>query len=553
MDQTLRTLDGALLREMAVAALAALERERARIDGLNVFPVPDGDTGTNMALTLRAALPPPDCRDLAETARAMARGALRGARGNSGTILSQFVYGFSRALGDLAQARPYEVARALQGAVEAAYNAVAEPREGTMLTVGRAGAEAALAAAARGADLLAVWEAALTAAAEALERTPELLPVLKEAGVVDAGGEGLVVGARAALEVLRTGQALAVPGDGIGLAGTGGGGDAHSRFAIEQAAITFTYCTEFLVSGEGIRIEQLRAQLAPLGDSLLVVGDENLVKVHLHTDHPGRALEIGCAWGELSAVNIENMKEQNKAAAAAGAGERTQPVAAPKTNAGSVAVVTVSFGRGFRSLFESCGATAVVDATPTRKPSSGDLLDAIESCGAGQVILIPAHKDVVLSAQQAASLSSKEVSVLPVLSSPAAVSAIVQFDPEKDLARNVDAMLAATAGVRVAEVARAARDSTVDGVAVRMGQYLAFASGRIVAVESDLTAALKGALDALQPTRESLVTLYYGEGVAKEEAGRHAEQLRNASAAIGYEIEVYEGGQSAYEYWIAVE
>lgn len=539
----MQSFTGQSLRRMAGAALAALERERGRIDSLNVFPVPDGDTGTNMALTLRAAIEgisSPNGALLSDTAEELAALTLRGARGNSGTILSQFFHGFFLGVAHLAEASALQVAQALDEAAKAAYQAVAEPQEGTMLTVGRAAADAALEAANQGNDVTAVFEAALHGATTALARTPEQLPILKEAGVVDAGGEGLVVAVRAALEALRDPQ---LDWTTATLGSVTDSHDLPTKHVIEATDITYTYCTEFLVHGESIDLARVQTALEPLGDSIIVVGSPTLTKVHLHTNHPGRALEIGCQWGFLSSISVDNMQEQNRVLAA-DANESTSDVPA---------VVAVAWGAGFEAILSAHGAKEIVTVNSTLKPSAGQLLEAIERTASGHIILLPAHQDVLFAAQQAASLTEKNVVVLPATTSPAAVSALLRFDETQSFDDNVQAMQEGIEEVRVAQVTVAARSTTLQGVEVQQGEFIAMVDGRLVSAHDDLYAAVHAALKSLEPTGDSLVTLYYGEPVSSDVAQAHAQCLEEELVDVGCEFEVYEGGQKTYHYWIAIE
>ncbi len=535
------------LQRMANSALAALEREKRRINGLNVFPVPDGDTGTNMALTLKAAVKGMSGATIHQQAKALAHGALWGARGNSGTILSQFFHGFYVGLQECEHADAHDIARAFQSAAQTAYSAVTEPQEGTMLTVGRAAAEGAVQAADAGLDVDGVLEAALQAAVEALERTPQLLPILQEAGVVDAGGEGLVVCAAAALEALRNEGTVADFSHSSNLSEDVGSVEAfdvhsidpHSRFAIHEADITFQYCTEFLVSGTAIDLESLRSTLSPLGDSLMVVGSSELVKVHVHTDHPGKALEEGCRWGDLMDVSVGNMKRQNEDSLR---GQRQEA---------EVAIVAVGWGAGFSEIMASYGVAEIIPATSALKPSAGQFLEAIERAPATRVIVLPAHKDAALAAQQGADMSSKEVAVVPAYTAPGAISALLQFDAQADFQESVRAMTAGAEGMRVAQVTQAARDASLQGVDVEAGDFITMVDGELTCASKGLLEAVRTALASMGLDDGALVTLYFGERIQPETADEHCRTLQEEFA--GCEFEVYAGGQSTFDYWIAVE
>ena len=551
-------LTGDLVIAMAKTALVHLQKNERRINALNVFPVPDGDTATNMILTLKAAIEAAgDGPSLARVVEGMARGALRGARGNSGTIVSQLFHGFHLALRTLESAGPMEMARAFASASSAAYAAVHEPKEGTILTVGRRWAEAAIAEAERGSDLITVFERALEAAEAALEETPSLLDVLGEAGVVDAGGEGLVVALRGALAALRgevsepePAPAYA-PSNGRAASATAfPNGDSHHRNAIHLADIEYAYCTEFLVQGESLSVEALREALMPLGDSLIVVGDHRLVKVHLHTNRPGRALEVACDVGELISVNIGNMKEQNREHVRGQLEQNGKTNANGKVHAG-VAVVAVASGKGFEELFYSQGVACVVSGGQSMNPSAGELVDAIEATGAKHVILLPNNKNIILTAEQASTLAKVEVTVVPTTSVPQGVAATFDFNPAASPDVIAQKMKRAIAAVRTAEVTRAARDAKIGDVSVRQGELIAVSDGMLLGRADAVEPVLIQAVERLSPEIGSLVTLYYGDEIDEQTAEAHRARL--AEAFPGCEVEAYYGGQPLYLYFIAVE
>lgn len=554
-------LSGDLVVRMATTALYYLQQNEARINALNVFPVPDGDTASNMILTLKAAIDAVGEREsLSQVAEAMAHGALRGARGNSGTILSQFFHGFYLSVKGLKDAGAMEMAQAFVSAANAAYSAVYEPREGTILTVGRRWGERAATEAARGLDLVAVFDAALQEAVEALEETPKLLDVLGEAGVVDAGGEGFVVCLQGALAALQGKEMAPQPvsarqlaesnGQALTVAAAAVGGDAHHRDAIDLAEIEYKYCTEFLVQGQYLSVEALKEALTPLGDSLIVVGDSKLVKVHLHTNRPGAALEIACDVGSLVSVSIENMEEQNREHVESH--RLADGLLVSNGAAGAqVAVVAVAAGEGFEELLLSQGVATIVRGGQGMNPSAGELVDAIDALGAGHVIVLPNNKNIVLTAEQASTLTRTPVTVVPTTSLPQAVSATFHFDPGLPVDEIVAKMTQAVREIRTAEVTRAARDARVNGADVQQGDIIALSEGNLLCATSELDEALVRTVRGLSPQPGELVTLYYGEEVAQEEAESHAALLRQEFPQC--EIEVYFGGQPVYMYWISVE
>lgn len=539
---------GEALLRFGKAAAAALAREQKRVNGLNVFPVPDGDTGTNMALTMKAAMEAAEgFGSLAEVAGAMAQGALRGARGNSGTILSQFVSGFYEGVKGLEKADGRQLARALVASAQAAYAAVGEPKEGTMLTVGRAAAEAALAAAERGADVIELFEAALAQAEQALEETPKLLDALREAGVVDAGGEGLVVALRDGLAALK-GEELPA-GEPEDWAVEAHDGDPHTKYAIRLTDVEHQYCTEFLIFGADLSAASLRSTLGPLGDSLLVVGTSSMLKVHIHTNDPGEVLRIACRCGEIDSVSVGNMKRQNREHARSG----PEAVPAQERNGAvkGVGIVAVAQGDGFEALLRSQGVSVIVHGGQTMNPSAGELAEAVERLPHSHVILLPNNRNLHLSARQVESLTTKRVTVVPTTNVTQAVSITVDFDPERDVDATVQAMTEALERVRCAEVTWAVRDASVNGRRVARGDVIGLVDGEVVACGSGLSDVLCEVIEKLSPGRGELITLYPGADVSDEEAEAH--RLAVVERWPGCDVEMYRGNQPIYAYWISVE
>lgn len=508
--------------ELARGALAALEANRQRIDDLNVFPVPDGDTGTNLVLTVRAVVDDLEASDVEERgalAAEITRAALMGARGNSGVILSQAVRGAAEVLRD-----SNDLARALRGASEVAYRAVRQPVEGTMLTALRELAEEAE----RGSDLVAIVERG----DDCVARTTEMLPVLKEAGVVDAGAAGLV-------EIVR------------GIAGVLAGvpmPDAPARAAavltdelLHQELSRFRYCTVFVVEGDDLDIDAIERELEPLGDSLLVVGDRDAVKAHVHTDDPGRALSLGVARGTLSGIEIANMHAQTQ--------ERERrllqavPAVAPACEA-----IAVASGTGNRRLFESLGAT-VVDGGRTMNPSTADILAAVEASPAPEVVVLPNDKNVLMSAEQAAANASKPVHVVQSVSVQAGLAAMVAFDPLSPASDNADEMGGLLESVATGAVTIASRDADTSGVAVRKGAWLGLADGEPVAAGESFDEVARAVLDRLLAEPRGILTLLTGEEPPALET--LLAELRVSHP--GLEFEVHEGGQPHYQLLLSAE
>lgn len=616
-------VDGHLFVAWIEAGLEALEREKAAIDALNVFPVPDGDTGTNMFLTFGAArreVQGQTDRPLRDLAAAASRGALLGARGNSGVILSQFFRGFARGISatpDGAEVDAGRLARALQEAADTAYQAVIKPVEGTMLSVGKAAARAAVRAARRpSVTIETVLQAALESARVALARTPKQLPVLAQAGVVDAGGQGLVVLLDAVLQATRAGgvaeplpaeaglQGRREPASTSAQAPASGTLPGHEAGGITEAHVQYRYCTEFIIRGRAIPADALRRALTPLGDSLLVVGDAEVVKVHVHTNRPGQALEIGVRWGELLNVSVNNMQEQNRQAAQrrdgkpgaiAAEGETSQargrsataqprgestarvvetvgskaansashnhassavPAAAlyrapGAARAAQVSLVAVVSGEGLRDIFQSLGVEQVVDGGTTMNPSTEELVAAVEAASADSVILLPNNKNVIMTAQQVQRLVPKQVAVVPSHNAPEGLAAALSFSGELELEANAARMQAAVERVSSGEVTYAIRDSRFGDREIRAGDVVGMAGDQLVAVGQDMAEVTLALARHLVDGGRTLVTLYYGRDVERGQAEAVAEALRQALG--GAEVELYFGGQPLFYFLLSAE
>ena len=508
------------VRELVGGALAAIEANRRRIDDLNVYPVPDGDTGTNLTLTVRAideALHKDGPDDRAGLAKEVSRAALMGARGNSGVILSQIVRGATESL-----AESDDLARAFRSASDAAYRAVKKPVEGTMLTAIRSMADAAE----HGAELAGI----IARGDDTVAQTRDMLPVLKEAGVVDAGAAGLVEIVRG-IQAAITGEALAPPPEPE---------EDFGLEAIHQELSRYRYCTVFVVEGEGLDADKLESELEQLGDSLLVVGDSSALKVHVHTDDPGRALSLGVARGAIGGVEIANMHTQTQ--------QREERLLHSVPDQAATAVVAVSSGAGNRALFESFGAV-VVDGGKTMNPSTADLVAAIEQAPGREVIVLPDNGNVILASEQAAENATKVVRVVPTRSLQAGLAALVAFDPSQHAEENVAAMQEASEAVATGAVTIASRDVQLNGVAVQKGRWLGLADGEPV-VGGDTFDEVAGAvLERLLREPRSIVTLLTGESPPSLD-GLLA---RIASEHPDVELDVHEGGQPHYPLLLAAE
>jgi DAK2 domain fusion protein YloV len=525
-------------RELGRAALQSLEANRRRIDDLNVYPVPDGDTGTNLTLTARAIMEVLDAStaaDRATLAKELTRAALMGARGNSGVIFSQILRGAAEALGEAGLLDAATIRRAFRAASDAAYRAVRRPVEGTMLTVIRELAEEAEDRRNAGLGPTELLQRLVERGEDALARTPDQLAVLKEAGVVDAGGAGL-------LEIVR-GVSAALAGEPLPDAPTEGAHEgAHE--AVHQELSEYRYCTVFVIEGEGLDAEALENELEQFGDSLLVVGDPTALKIHVHTDDPGRALALGTAVGMVEGVEIANMHRQTEQRT-----DRLLDAVPDPDHTLETGVVAVVPGAGNRRLFESYGATRVIEGGQTMNPSTADILAAIESCPATEVLVLPNNANVILSAEQAAKLAEKPVRVIPSRSVPAGLAAIVRYLPSLDAAENEAAMLEALEQVATGEVTVASRDVELDGVEVRKGAWLGLADGAAVASSLDFEEVTCAVVDRLLGEGREVLTLLTGADEPELEGILHRIQERHP----GVELDVQPGGQPHYPLLLSAE
>lgn len=539
--ETASALSGPDLRALFSTAAVWLERNAAAINAINVFPVPDGDTGTNMALTLRAAVD--EARSAGPSvdavAAALAHGALMGARGNSGVILSQYLKGFAARLTGLSHADGAALAAALAAGAEAARAAVAQPVEGTILTVAREAGRAAAQAAADGRNATEVMAAAVAAARAAVQRTPELLPVLREAGVVDSGGLGLCVVLEGALRHLLGEPLPEEPPDAGHIAPAWL--EAH-RAAHARGEERYGYCVQFLVHTAPTNGDDLRAAMTTLGDSVVVVAEQDMLHVHVHCPDPGAPLSRAAGYGPLTAIKVENMDEQASQLVA---------TATPPVAAGPFSVVAVASGAGIAAALRGAGAEQVVSGGRTMNPSAREILAAIEAALQPVVVVLPNNKNVTWTAEQAARLSRKQVEVLPTRSVPQGIAALLALNPDAEPEAALAAMRRAAERVRTIEVTHAARPTRVDGAAVPAGQPIALIDGQVAVTASSLEEAVVQAVGRVDPTPGALVTVFYGEAVSSTRAEELAAELRRRYPQV--EVEVVAGGQPLYDYIVAVE
>ena len=552
------TLQGTDLRQAMLGAVAYMELYRDAANALNVFPVPDGDTGTNMLLTLRAGVEQMNKDAAAETAgevaESIATGAFWGARGNSGVILSQLLRGFADGVAGAVEIDSSDAVAAFRSATDSAYHAVSQPREGTMLSVIRGASDAAVRANDAGErDVVALWQVAYDGAIEALARTPDQLPVLKEAGVVDSGGLGVVAIIGGALQHLL---GEAGPAVDLGLRSVGGvinpqqtaSVAVDADFLDAHEAEEFGYCTQFVIHGYELDVDTLRTGFSGIADSTVIVGGGQAVRIHVHTTDPGSVLSYGVGFGELDELKIDNMSLQNRDWAA-GHRERARPA---ETRPG-VSVIAVASGKGLADLFQDAGCAAIIPGGQTLNPSASEIIDAAMSAGTTDVIVLPNNGNVILTANQAKDADTGEVTlhVLATRTMPQGTGALLGFNPEVSLADNLANMEAASGAVETLEVTQAVRDSVVDGREVREGEYMAILDGKLAALAETADTAVREGLQYSAADENSVITLYWGEGASAETAAALQEELEESYG--GTEVDAYEGGQPHYPYLVSVE
>ncbi len=546
------TLTGKLFRDAVISGANNIANNRAAVDELNVFPVPDGDTGTNMSMTIGNALPElkaaGDGISAGDAAKLTASAMLRGARGNSGVILSLIFRGLSKGLAGQAEADAKMLSDAFKLGVDAAYKSVMKPTEGTILTVVREAWENTKDSAQEGGDAAEFLAKFIEEGEKSLANTPELLPALKKAGVVDAGGKGLLV--------ILSGMQQVISGGGMIRSEEETKPSAPAAVAAAGAAqedIKFAYCTEFIVNKKpGAKdATALRAFLETIGDCVVVVDDDDIIKVHVHSNHPGKAIEEGIKFGELTKMKIENMREQHHniiKADEAVQKNRKVPVK-PEKDFGFVAVAA---GAGIEALFRDLGADSVVRGGQTMNPSTEDILEAIGQTPANNVFVLPNNKNIIMAAEQAVSLADRNVCVLQSRSIPQGITALMNFDPGADFVTNRSNMTEALGRVQSGQITFAVRDSEYDGHKIKQGEILAMDNGKIVFTEKDVTKALVKLTKRLVNSSSSFITVMYGSDVSDEAANAAYEQLR-ARISDSIDINLVNGGQPVYYYIISVE
>ncbi len=541
-----QTINGADLRRMIISAAASIERHKQALNELNVFPVPDGDTGTNMSMTIGSAasdLRKTEDPALYDASKIAASAMLRGARGNSGVILSLLFRGISKSLKGADTCGGVLWAQALQNGVDVAYKAVMKPAEGTILTVARLAAAKAAQAAQENNYIEFVQEAAIEEAKIALANTVNQNPVLKKAGVVDAGGKGWLMALEAMLSALR-GEDIATPMD---MEQTEVKEQADfSDFNTED--ITFTYCTEFIVSRENQKDpEELRTFLSQLGDSLVLVDDDEIIKVHVHTNDPGTALHEAVSYGSFVTVKVENMRLQHTEKVLSEQ-EIAPKIAPPEKPLG---VVSVCAGEGLADVFTNLGVDAIISGGQTMNPSTQDILEAVNRVASETVFVLPNNKNIIMAAQQVDALTPKNVVVIPSKTVPQGITAMLSFNPETGTEENTQAMTEALDTVDTMQITYAARNSDFDGYDIHEGDYLAMFGSSLFGTSQDVKVLLKGLAEKVRGSGKEYITIYYGDGVKEKQAQKAADLF--AGICPDAEVSLINGGQPVYYYLISAE
>ena len=542
-------IDGAMLKQMLLSAAKFLEDNKETVNALNVFPVPDGDTGTNMSLTMQSAakeILALKTDKLGEVAKALSKGSLKGARGNSGVILSQLFRGFAEFLKDYEQVDTVQFAKALMGGSDKAYKAVMKPVEGTMLTVARVTAEKSVKIANETKDFTGFFSRILDVAKDTLDNTPNLLPVLKQAGVVDSGGMGvlyIMMGAANALDEDFDLDISSFDAKDISLPSFS---DTDSSQSIE-----FGYCTEFFIKNlhpyiKDEDIEKLKQKLERLGDSIVVVGDMDLIKVHFHTNMPGKGLQLGLRFGELLNIKIDNMREQHSHNM-----EYAELAMADNSPEKDFGILSVAMGEGIANLFKDLNADYIIEGGQTMNPSIEDILNAANKVRAKEIFILPNNSNIVLSAKQAAELSDKPIHVIPTKSIPQGLAALIAYNPELPIDENNNLMLKAIEQVKTGQVTYAVRDSNFDNQQIQEGDFMGLSNGTIMAVGKDIETVTQDLLKHMVDEDDEIITLLYGKDATEETTNQILAFLEDTYPDI--EVELLDGGQPLYYYIISVE
>ncbi|MFL0163526.1 DAK2 domain-containing protein [Candidatus Clostridium helianthi] len=533
---------------MVVNASNKLLAQSDFVNALNVFPVPDGDTGTNMSMTFKAAVKEIEGMDtysIGEISKKLAKGALMGARGNSGVILSQILRGFSKGLEGKKEVDIKEFAVAFSEGSKSAYKAVMRPTEGTILSVIRAAAEAAVSSDAK--DMVAFMEEITVKSKEMLDRTPELLPALKKAKVVDSGGMGLYIILRGMFEALKNDIKAELSDMKIS--------DANGTLAkaTEEIDIKFGYCTEFIILGDAKRAQDFQNEIESLGDSMIVVGYDDVIKVHIHTNDPGLVLSKAVAIGELSKIKIDNMREEHRELliSTKGLTENSSEDEGVDSEKKKYGFITVAMGDGISNIFKDLGIDYVIEGGQTMNPSTQDILDAVEKINAEHIFIMPNNKNIIMAANQAAEISSKNILVVPTTTIPQGIACATMFNYDSEVEENFTNLKDTIEVVKTGSVTYAVRDTEIDGIDIKQGNMLGLVEGKIKEVGEDKKVVAGKVLEDMIDDESELITVYYGEDVSDEDANEFEAELQEKYEDL--DIQFYKGNQPLYYFLISVE
>ncbi|MDP1417922.1 DAK2 domain-containing protein [Peribacillus simplex] len=555
---SITSLNGKRFAEMIIQGANHLAANAQMVDALNVFPVPDGDTGTNMNLSMTSGAKEVQNNvqeHIGKVGTSLSRGLLMGARGNSGVILSQLFRGFAKAIEHKSEINSEEFAQAFEAGVQTAYKAVMKPVEGTILTVAKDAAKQAVSSAAKHIDLIQVMEEIVTEANASLKRTPDLLPVLKEVGVVDSGGQGLVFVYEGFLAELK-GEALPVRSANGPSMDDMISAEHHMNVQghMNTEDIVYGYCTEFMVRLESEKLanksfdeEKFRNDLSEYGDSLLVISDDEVVKVHIHSEQPGMCLNYGQQYGSLIKMKIDNMREQHTAIV----GETNTPLQTKPSTKEKYAVVSVAMGAGISELFKSIGAKSVIEGGQTMNPSTEDIVKAVEEAYADHVIILPNNKNIIMAANQAADVLGDHVTVIPTKTVPQGMAALLAFNPSLDAEENKKAMNEALSHVKTGQITYAVRDTNIDGLAIETGDFMGIAEGTIKVKDKDMTQAAKDLLSNMIDEDSEILTILYGEDTTAEDVESLVAFCNENFEDV--EVEVHNGKQPLYSFIFSIE
>lgn len=541
-------IDGKQVRDMFVSGANNLKNHKELVDKLNVFPVPDGDTGTNMSLTISCAikeLNKVEKDDIGQLGKALSKGSLMGARGNSGVILSQIIRGIAQSIDGKETLTSMDIAKALKNGSDIAYKAVIKPVEGTILTVVRESSEYALKAAALEEDIVEFMKLLVKEANNSLNRTPELLHALKEAGVVDSGGKGLVLVYEGMLKSL---EGQFVENEEI-QASEATSVQVENKISTED--IKFQYCTEFILETDKISDVQMRDKMIKYGDSLVVVGDDGIIKVHVHTNTPGNVIQEALEFGQLLTIKIENMKLQHENKVIQDAKESQTEEQAISEEPKEFAFIATSMGEGLAKIFKDFGVDHIIEGGQTMNPSTEDFISAIDKLNANNIIILPNNSNIIMAANQAKDLSDKNIIVIPTKNVSQAFAALVNFDADLTLEENESNMMEALSTVKNGQVTYAVRNTVINDVEVKEGNIIGLGEGKLLSAGDDIDKITTGLIESLVDEDSAIITLFYGEDIKEDKAEALRESLEEKFEDI--DIELYYGGQPIYYYLVSVE